>query len=76
MDTYNCFKLLVTHQAGVYVYRAQHHPPPPKILHTTSRKKDFLQYTSGDENHLCRASLHESHKISLKAHRHAHGVAE
>ena len=26
--------------------------------------------TSGDENHLCGASLCESHKISLKAHRH------
>ena len=32
--------------------------------------------TSGDENHLCGASLRENHKISLKAHRHActHGV--
>ena len=32
--------------------------------------------TSGDENHLCGASLRKSHKISLKAHRHAcaHGV--
>ena len=32
--------------------------------------------TSGDENHLCRASLHKSHKISLKAHGHTytHGV--
>ena len=33
--------------------------------------------TSGDENHLCRASLRQSHKISkLKAHRYAcaHGV--
>ena len=30
--------------------------------------------TSGDENHLCGASLRKSHKISLKAHRHAcHG---
>ena len=27
--------------------------------------------TSGDENHLCGASLRKSHKISLKAHRHA-----
>ena len=27
--------------------------------------------TSGDENHLCGASLRRSHKISLKAHRHA-----
>ena len=33
--------------------------------------------TSGDENHLCGASLRQSHKISkLKAHRYAyaHGV--
>ena len=32
--------------------------------------------TSGDENHLCGASLRKGHKISLKAHRHAcaHGV--
>ena len=32
--------------------------------------------TSGDENHLCGASLRKSHKISLKAHGHAcaHGV--
>ena len=28
--------------------------------------------TSGDENHLCGASLRKSHKISLKAHRHAY----
>ena len=31
----------------------------------------FLKYTSGDENHLCGASLCKSHKISLKVHRHA-----
>ena len=45
---------------------------PPSI--GISMKHDNI--TSGDENHLCGASLCESHKISLKAHRHAcaHGV--
>ena len=38
------------------------------------RATSMLLITSGDENHLCRASLRESHKISLKAYRHAHGV--
>ena len=33
-------------------------------------KWSSTDYTSGDENHLCGASLRESHKISLKAHRH------
>ena len=37
---------------------------------------DNNNIASGDENHPCGASLRESHKISLKAHRHAcvHGV--
>ena len=30
----------------------------------------IYNYTSADENHLCGASLRESHKISLKAQRH------
>ena len=29
---------------------------------------------SAPENHLCEASLRKRRKISLKAHRHAHGV--
>ena len=39
-------------------------------------KSQGVLITNGDENHLCRASLRKSHKISLKAHRHAcvHGV--
>ena len=35
----------------------------------------FVFYNpSGDENHLRGANLRQSHKISLKAYRHAHGV--
>ena len=43
-----------------------------------SATRYIVTITSCDENHLCRASLHKSHKlkISLKAHGHAcaHGV--
>ena len=35
---------------------------------------NLIIITSGDENHLCRASLHENHKVSLKAQKHGAGT--
>ena len=50
------------------------HPPFYPLATTLQSLKKI--HTSADENHLCGASLRTSHKISLKAHRHAcaHGV--
>ena len=40
----------------------------PLKLKVSILYKCVITITSGDENHLCGASLHKSHKISLNAH--------
>ena len=60
---------VISHLSKVYKMHNLHNYTSLDYIYT-------LCITSGDENHLCGASLRESHKISSKAHRHAyvHGV--
>ena len=56
--------------SSVRVHLPQNCPPPPQPSPSVSSQ---LWVTSGDENHLCGASLHASRKIHSRIH-HAHGI--